>query len=440
MANTYKALQTFTIGAGGASSVDFTNIPQTYTDLKVVISGRNTDSGNNFQAVLLAVNNDGTAGSWRLLWGQNGAAFSGTNSGYLQPSFTSSAANTSNTFSNAEIYFPNYASNSTAKSFSSDFVTENNSSSANANIYGFYSNLWNNTTPINRLTFTSNISNFVQYTTFTLYGVFNADVSSAPSTPNIGTASDGGTGTSASVTFTGVANAASYTMTSSPGSLTATGTTSPITVRGLTTGTAYTFTCTASNPFGTSGASSASNSVTPVTPTSFESIATITATGGETSLSFTSIPSSYVSIQIRALVRTSRALEGTDSMVIRFNSDSGANYSTHQFYGNGTSPGVYISTSDSSAVIQNSATIMNGSLANSFAGNIIDIHDYASTTKTKTMRAFSGGEANNASTGFIMGLASASWRSTSAITSITFTNGFGFQAGSVFSLYGIKGA
>lgn len=175
-------------------------------------------------------------------------------------------------------------------------------------------------------------------------------------------------------------------------------------------------------------------------PGAFVSLATITAVGGETSLSFTSIPSGYASIQIRALVRTLRALDGSDSMLVRFNSDSGTNYSTHQLYGNGTSVGRYASASDSSAIIQNTATVMDSSLANTFAANIINIHDYASTTKAKTMRGFSGAEGNSASTGFLMGLPSAAWYNTSAITSITFTNSFGFKAGSVFSLYGIKGA
>ena len=175
-------------------------------------------------------------------------------------------------------------------------------------------------------------------------------------------------------------------------------------------------------------------------PPSFESIATVTATGGETSLSFTSIPGTYASLQVRALIRTLRALNGGDSLTIQFNSDSGSNYSYHQIYGNGTAVGPYAGTSTTSIAILNSATIMDSSLANAFAANIIDIHDYASTTKNKTMRAFSGAEANTTGTSFEMGLSSGAWRSTSAITSITFANSFGFKAGSTFSLYGIKGA
>lgn len=84
--------------------------------------------------------------------------------------------------------------------------------------------------------------------------------------PTIGTATGGIE--QASITFTapydnGGATIASYTATSSPGSITGSASSSPITVTGLTGGTAYTFTVTATNSAGVSAASSASNSVTP---------------------------------------------------------------------------------------------------------------------------------------------------------------------------------
>ena len=96
-----------------------------------------------------------------------------------------------------------------------------------------------------------------------------------PGAPTIGTATGGNA--SASVTFTAPANnggsaITSYTVTSSPGSLTGTGASSPITVSGLTNGTAYTFTVTATNATGTGPASAASNSVTPAAPNVIEDV------------------------------------------------------------------------------------------------------------------------------------------------------------------------
>jgi hypothetical protein len=77
-------------------------------------------------------------------------------------------------------------------------------------------------------------------------------------------------GTQASVSFTAPADngsaITSYTVTSSPGSITASGSSSPITITGLSTGTTYTFTVTATNAVGTSDASSPSNSITTQQP------------------------------------------------------------------------------------------------------------------------------------------------------------------------------
>jgi len=101
----------------------------------------------------------------------------------------------------------------------------------------------------------------------------NSSGGSRPSAPVIGSATDGGTGTTASVAFTPSTyigkGTITYTATSSPGNLTGTGS-SPITVSGLTAGTAYTFTVRGTTNYGVASiASSASNSVTPVEPIAF---------------------------------------------------------------------------------------------------------------------------------------------------------------------------
>ena len=91
-----------------------------------------------------------------------------------------------------------------------------------------------------------------------------------PAAPTIGTATKTGI-TTATVAFTegatGGSTITTFTVTSSPGSITGTGASSPISMTGLTGSTAYTFTVTATNANGTSTASSASNSITTDTPT-----------------------------------------------------------------------------------------------------------------------------------------------------------------------------
>ena len=267
MANTMKALQTVTVGAGGATSISFTSIPQTYTDLVVKMSIRGTEAGVANQQYL-SINGSTTDANFaaKLLESSGSTAYS-ANVTHWSGNDTNAGA-TASTFSNIEIYFPNYGSSSNKKSYSVDSVTENNATTAYASMAG---GLYSQTAPITSIGFSPVSGNYVQYTTATLYGVFNADVSSAPSTPTIGTATVSTSGGYLDVAFTGVANAASYTITSSPSSITATGTTSPIRFEtgtgGLASGTSYTFKVKANNPFGSSSESAASNSVTAINTT-----------------------------------------------------------------------------------------------------------------------------------------------------------------------------
>jgi hypothetical protein len=167
---------------------------------------------------------------------------------------------TANTFASVDTYIANYSNETMVKAINSTATGENNSVEAYATSM---TTLYPVPSAITKITVNPGSGSISEFTTVTIYGIFNKDVSAVPSTPTIGTASVGNL--SASVTFTPVANAASYTMTSSPGSITATGTASPIRVGGLTAGTAYTFTVKANNPIGSSAASAASNSVTPTT-------------------------------------------------------------------------------------------------------------------------------------------------------------------------------
>lgn len=119
-----------------------------------------------------------------------------------------------------------------------------------------------------------------------------------PGAPTIGTAT-AGTNLCASVTFTAPACAGvpstitSYTVTSTPGSITASGAASPLTVTGLTLGTAYTFRVKATNLAGTGLCSAASNSITAalVTCATFTTVGTFTwvAPAGVTSVSAVAI-------------------------------------------------------------------------------------------------------------------------------------------------------
>lgn len=168
---------------------------------------------------------------------------------------------------------------------------------------------------------------------------------------------------------------------------------------------------------------------------SYESIATFNATGSETTFTFSSIPSTYQHLQLRAIMQRNG---GTQLDVgIRFNSDTGSNYSQHSLSGDGSA--VAASGAASSSYV--SVGIGPGtSTSNTLGAAIIDIHDYASSTKNKTVRSFCGADTNNAGISAIK-LLSGAWYNTNAITSITiYPFGDAMNTGTTFALYGIKGA
>lgn len=257
-----------------------------------------------------------------------------------------------------------------------------------------------------------------------------------PTTPTIGTATDGGTGTTVSVAFTPSTyigkGTITYTATSSPGSLTGTGASSPITVSGLTTGTAYTFTVKGDTNYGVaSDNSAASNSVTPASPSSFESIATFTGNGTVGTYTFSSIPSTYKSLQIRIAALGSASA----SMQLRINGDTtAANYRGHLLYSDGSTLASGTNTGTAFLTI---SSVQGLTTANPFV-YITDIIDYASTSKNKTVKSFQGINQNTAAN-VELSLRSGLYIQTTAISSLTlFTSSGNFNTGTSIALYGVK--
>lgn len=166
--------------------------------------------------------------------------------------------------------------------------------------------------------------------------------------------------------------------------------------------------------------------------TSFDSIATTTVgAGGSSTITFSSIPSTYTHLQLRAYFTTA---SGGTGLSATFNSDSGANYGTHFLIGQGTS------ASASNYLSQNAAYLMGfsaGSSTTDPAPVITDILDYTNTNKNTTVRTLSGVDKNGSGE---VALVSNLWLNTAAITSITLFNGgsIKYNQYSSFALYGIK--
>lgn len=166
----------------------------------------------------------------------------------------------------------------------------------------------------------------------------------------------------------------------------------------------------------------------------FHSIATtVVGAGGQTTITFSSIPSTYKHLQIRLTGRATGAYNYA-SVYVRFNSDSGSNYSYHQLYTDGSSSGSSAQTTTTYMVGQNLSAA--SSSANFFGVMIFDILEYANSNKFKTIKQIGGVDRNGS--GYV-DFNSGHWRSTSTVSTITLTTDGDFAQYSHIALYGIKG-
>lgn len=170
-------------------------------------------------------------------------------------------------------------------------------------------------------------------------------------------------------------------------------------------------------------------------PNSFESIATATGTGASAVITFSSIPSTYSSLQIRWNAKTTGTGTGATGINVTCNGITTSSYSYHDLMGNGTAASASGSATMTAIYFEHSACL-NGSTSIPATG-IMDILDYASSTKYKTFRSFQGVDLNGS--GWIH-LSSGSFQNTTAISSITITAAAAnFATTAQFALYGIKG-
>ena len=166
MAITYKLIQTVTVGAGGAASIQFSSIPQTYTDLVLLYSGRSTRAAGG-DDLYIRFNGLSTNLSSLDLYGTGSAAASFSDASIAYVGYFTGDTATASVFSNGSIYIPNYTV-SIAKTISGDAVSENNATAA-TQLFG--SGLWNNTAAITQINIYALNGNWKQYSSASLYGI-----------------------------------------------------------------------------------------------------------------------------------------------------------------------------------------------------------------------------------------------------------------------------
>ena len=168
----YTLITSVTVGVAGAADIEFTSIPQTYTDLLILMSLRQGGS----QTHGFTFNNNTTGGNYygKRVYGQGQAGYgsdeyNGANS--FNPIGVAGSSQTSNTFGILQIYIPNYTSNSTFKSMTAFGASENNGNSDAIVVHS--SARWQRNDAITSFKITPNTS-YVQYSTAYLYGISNA--------------------------------------------------------------------------------------------------------------------------------------------------------------------------------------------------------------------------------------------------------------------------
>jgi len=174
MANTMTHITTTTVPTA-AYSVTMASIPQTYTDLMIVVSAR-SDYGVSAHEMQFAINSITSGYSNKMMYTNSGtsvASASASNAFYTWGGAVVGSISASNTFSNCVAYLPNYSSTTAAKSVSVDATAENNGT---ASIIWINSGLNTTTAAITSLTFYcwQSFINFVPGTTFALYGIKNS--------------------------------------------------------------------------------------------------------------------------------------------------------------------------------------------------------------------------------------------------------------------------
>lgn len=151
----------------------------------------------------------------------------------------------------------------------------------------------------------------------------------------------------------------------------------------------------------------------------YDRIATTTASGGSTSITFSSIPATYTDL---VLVMGGSNSANTD-LRMRFNGDTGSNYSATVFFGDGSA---------ANSFRESNQTSLYGAFGPN-SNNIINIFNYTNGNTFKSALTRS-----NMPSTYLFGIIQL-WRSTTAINSVTlYVTSGSYNSDVVFTLYGIK--
>lgn len=166
----------------------------------------------------------------------------------------------------------------------------------------------------------------------------------------------------------------------------------------------------------------------------YEWIETATPSGGSTTFNNIDQLTNYKHLQLRCLIRDTVAQTGNANIILRFNNDSGSNYAYHDLNGIGSTVSSNSSTTAASIQFAECLPTGNSTPSTAFGVLIIDILDFSSTSKNKTVRGLGGAYNSEADNTYTSGV----WRSNNAVTSITLSPSNNYANNSRIALYGLR--
>lgn len=164
---TCELISTTTVGSGGAATIEFSSIPQTFTDLRVLLSGRRSNAAGGF---FVSFNGVTTDLSSRRIEGSGSSVAMNTDSSFITVYGISASVYTASVFGSAKIDVLNYTS-SNHKSVNVFGVNENNATEA---YQSFVTGVWTSSAAITSLTLSLSSGSFDQYSSASLYGIKNS--------------------------------------------------------------------------------------------------------------------------------------------------------------------------------------------------------------------------------------------------------------------------
>jgi hypothetical protein len=176
MPNTFTLISSKTVASGGAAIIDFTSIPQTYTDLILFHSTRGVGSANT-DSIYARFNSSSTGYTGRVAYGDNGYGTFSPGISYLHLGYGAdnlSTTNTNNTYGNTVVYIPSYTS-SNNKSVLVETAKESMFTGYQTGINALITNLWSNSAAVSNITlYCASGGNIAEGSTAYLYGIIRS--------------------------------------------------------------------------------------------------------------------------------------------------------------------------------------------------------------------------------------------------------------------------